>query len=191
MSRVFSFTVLAAALLLSACGVGTVSYVNVDSSYDPVQYARLPYTGPLYVEVSGNPFAIPGDQLAQIVYSSIAPSDAVVGNGQGPRLHFAFGPDASNFNLACSAAGTSRACTRSGGSGGRNDAARRHDLLSGGEPADDLRRRVALEAGDDGDRALDAVLQHLDRRSRTATGDCGVRDVEHVVALTGRHGRIR
>jgi len=106
MSRLFPLAAFGAALLLSACGVGTVSYVNVDSSYDPVQYARLPFTGPLYVEVSGNPFAIPGDQLAQVVYTSIAPSNAVVGNGQGPRLHFAFGPDASNFNLACSAAGT-------------------------------------------------------------------------------------
>jgi hypothetical protein len=106
MARLFSLPVLGAALLLSACGVGTVSYVNVDSSYDPLQYARLPYTGPLYVEVSGNPFAIPSEQMAQLVYSAIAPSNAVIGNGQGPRLHFAFGPDASNVNLACSAAGT-------------------------------------------------------------------------------------
>lgn len=106
MSRLLSFAALGAALLLSACGVGTVSYVNVDSSYDPVQYARLPYTGPLYVEVSGNPFAISGEQLAQTVYTSVSPSNAAMGNGQGPRLHYAFGPDASNFNLACSAAGT-------------------------------------------------------------------------------------
>jgi hypothetical protein len=106
MSRVFAFAAVAAMLLLSACGVGTVSYVNVDSSYDPTQYARLPYTGPIYVEVSGNPFAIPPQQLAQVVYTSIAPSNAVVGNGQGPRIHIAFGPDASNVNLACSAGGT-------------------------------------------------------------------------------------
>ncbi|HVY52589.1 MAG TPA: hypothetical protein VHA07_13655 [Devosia sp.] len=106
MSRLFSSVALGTALFLSACGVGTVSYVNVDSSYDPVQYARLPYTGPLYVEVSGNPFSIPSDQMAKVVYDAIAPSNAAIGNGQGPRLHFAFGPDASNFNLACSAAGT-------------------------------------------------------------------------------------
>ena len=59
MSRLFPFAAFGAALFLGACSAGTVSYVNVDSSYDPVQYARLPYTGPLYVEVSGNPFAIP------------------------------------------------------------------------------------------------------------------------------------
>jgi len=41
-----------------------------------------------------------------VVYDSIAPTNAAMGNGQGPRLHFAFGPNASNFNLACSAAGT-------------------------------------------------------------------------------------
>jgi hypothetical protein len=106
MSRLFPFAAFGAALFLGACSAGTVSYVNVDSSYDPVQYARLPYTGPLYVEVSGNPFAIPSDQMAKVVYDSIAPTNAAMGNGQGPRLHFAFGPDATNFNLACSAAGT-------------------------------------------------------------------------------------
>jgi hypothetical protein len=106
MSRFSSFAAFGAALFLSACGVGTVSYVNVDSSYDPIQFARLPYTGPLYVEVSGNPFAIPSDQMAKVVYDSVAPSGGIVGNGQGPRLHYAFGPDATNFNLACGAAGT-------------------------------------------------------------------------------------
>src|ERR1043166_8534757 len=106
MSRFFRLAACGVVLLLSACGVGTVSYVNVDSSYDPVQYARLPFTGPLYVEVSGNPFAIPSDQMAKVVYDAIAPSNAATGNGQGPRVHYAFGPDATNFNLACSAAGT-------------------------------------------------------------------------------------
>jgi hypothetical protein len=106
MPRLFQLVGLCAALFLAACGVGTTSYVNVDSSYDPVQYARLPYTGPLYVEVSGNPFAIPSDQMAKVVYDAVAPSGAAVGNGQGPRLHYAFGPDATNFNLACSASGT-------------------------------------------------------------------------------------
>jgi len=106
MSRFFRLAACGAVLLLSACGVGTVSYVNVDSSYDPVQYARLPFTGPLYVEVSGNPFAIPSDQMAKVVYDAIAPSNAAIGNGQGPRVQYAFGPDATNFNLACSAAGT-------------------------------------------------------------------------------------
>ena len=106
MSRTPLLPALAAALILAGCSAGRVSYVNVDSSYDPVQYARLPYTGPLYVEVSGNPFAIPSDQMAKVVYEAIAPSNAAVGNGQGPRLHYAFGPDATNFNLACSAAGT-------------------------------------------------------------------------------------
>jgi hypothetical protein len=106
MPRLFSPAAFGAALLLSACSAGTTSYVNVDSSYDPVQFARLPYTGPLYVEVSGNPFAIPSDQMAKIVYEAVAPSGALVGNGQGPRIHYAFGPDATNFNLACSASGT-------------------------------------------------------------------------------------
>jgi hypothetical protein len=101
-----SLAALIGALALAGCMAGTVNYVNVDSGYDPVQYARLPYTGPLYVEVSGNPFAIPPEQMAKVVYDAIAPSDAVIGNGQGPRLHFAFGPDATNFNLACSASGT-------------------------------------------------------------------------------------
>ncbi len=107
MSRFFPFAAFGAALLLSACAAsGTVNYVNVDSSYDPVQYRRLPYTGPLYVEVSGNPFAIPSDQMAKVVYDAVAPTNAAVGNGQGPRLHYAFGPDATNFNMACGAAGT-------------------------------------------------------------------------------------
>lgn len=107
MSRLLPLSVLAlGAALLAACAPGRVSYVNVDSSYDPVQYARLPYTGPLYVEVSGNPFAMPPEQLAKVVYESVAPSNAVVGNGQGPRIHYAFGPDASNVNLACSSSGT-------------------------------------------------------------------------------------
>jgi hypothetical protein len=106
MFRIPLLPALATAILLGGCSTGTVSYVNVDSSYDPTQYARLPYTGPLYVEVSGNPFAIPPEQMAKVVYDAIAPSNAAVGNGQGPRLHFAFGPDATNFNLACGAAGT-------------------------------------------------------------------------------------
>ena len=106
MSRLIPLAAFGAVLLLGACTTGTVSYVNVDSSYDPVQYARLPFTGPLYVEVSGNPFAIPSDQMAKVVYDAIAPSNAAIGNGQGPRVHYAFGPDATNFNLACSAAGT-------------------------------------------------------------------------------------
>lgn len=106
MSHLPSLSALAVALAVAGCTTGTVSYVNVDSSYDPMQYARLPYTGPIYVEVSGNPFAIPPEQLAPIVYHAIAPSDAAIGNGQGPRIHIAFGPDASNVNLACSAAGT-------------------------------------------------------------------------------------
>src|SRR6266851_7279121 len=61
---------------------------------------------------------------------------------------------------------------RSGGRD-RGRAARGNDALPGNEPADDLRRGIALEAGDDVDRALHAVLEHLDRCGRAAAGDRG------------------
>ncbi len=62
---------LSALAFLSGCGVGTVNYVHVDSSYDPTVYARIPYTGPLYAEVSGNPFGIPQPDLQRLVNNAI------------------------------------------------------------------------------------------------------------------------
>lgn len=97
---------LAAATALSACTAGRINYVQVDTSYDPVQYARLPYTGPIYADISGNPFAIPAQDLNRIVSTSIQPSNALAGNGQGVRVHIAFGATESDRQLACQAGGS-------------------------------------------------------------------------------------
>jgi len=96
---------LSALAFLSGCGVGTTNYVHVDSSYDPVVYARIPYTGPLYAEVSGNPFGIPQADLQRLVNNAIQPSGAKSESGQGIRVHFAFGPTAADRNSACSMGG--------------------------------------------------------------------------------------
>lgn len=96
---------IAALMVLSACSAGRVNYVFVDSTYSPVEYAHLPYTGPLFAEVSGNPFAIQQAELTRIVNQAIQPSGANPGNGQGPRVHIAFGVTASDRTSACQAGG--------------------------------------------------------------------------------------
>ena len=91
---------------LSACSPGTVNYVHVDTSYDPTTYAHIPYTGPLFAEVAGNPFGIPQPDLQRIVNAAIQPPNARSDSGQGVRVHIAFGETASNRSMACFAGGT-------------------------------------------------------------------------------------
>lgn len=101
-----SVAMVSALALLSSCSAGTINYVHIDSSYDPVAYARLPYTGPLYAEVSGNPFGIPQSDLQRLVNNTIQPPGAKSEQGQGVRVHFAFGIDAADRHSACTATGT-------------------------------------------------------------------------------------
>ena len=100
---------LAALSALAGCSSGTINFVNVDSSYDPVQYAQLPYTGPLYAEVAGNPFGIPQADLQRLVNDAIQPPGARSEVGQGVRVHIAFGETASDRNFACTAPGRNTA----------------------------------------------------------------------------------
>jgi hypothetical protein len=97
-------TVSALALLVG-CSPGTINYVHVDSSYDPVALARIPYTGPLFAEVSGNPFGIPQGDLQRLVNDAIQPASAKAETGQGVRVHIAFGPTAADRGSACSMGG--------------------------------------------------------------------------------------
>jgi len=90
---------------LSSCSAGTINYVHTDSSYDPTAYARLPYTGPLYAEVSGNPFGIPQADLQRLVNDDIQPPGGKNESGQGVRVHFAFGETAADRHSACTARG--------------------------------------------------------------------------------------
>jgi hypothetical protein len=96
---------LSAFALLASCSAGTINYVHTDSSYDPVAYARLPYTGPLFAEVSGNPFGIPQQDLQRLVNDVVQPPGARSETGQGVRVHFAFGVTAADVHSACTAAG--------------------------------------------------------------------------------------
>jgi hypothetical protein len=105
-SALHAFLAAGALLALSACGAGRVNYVFIDSTYSPVEYAQLPYTGPLYADVSGNPFAIPQEDITRIVNQSIQPSNMRPGGGKGPRIHIAFGATASDRTSACQAPGT-------------------------------------------------------------------------------------
>ena len=98
-----SFSALA---FLAGCSAGTINYVHIDSSYDPVVYAHIPYTGPLYAQVSGNPFGIPQPDLQRLVNNIIQPPNAKSEDGQGIRVHFAFGQSAADRNSACSMGGT-------------------------------------------------------------------------------------
>lgn len=98
-------TTLAALAFVAGCSAGTINYVHVDSSYDPTTLARIPYTGPLFAEVSGNPFGIPQDDLQRVVNDTIQPPGAKAETGQGVRVHIAFGPTAADRNSACSMAG--------------------------------------------------------------------------------------
>src|ERR1700742_4179260 len=104
--RLFSASLLAFCTALGACGTGTVNYVQIDESYDPVQYRNLPYTGPIYTEVSGNPFAIAQPDLNLIVNAAVQPNGVPVSDGLGPRVHIAFGKTATDIHDACTAAGT-------------------------------------------------------------------------------------
>jgi hypothetical protein len=90
---------------LSGCGVGKINYVQVDSSYDARTMSHIPYTGPLYAEVSGNPFGIPQADLQRLVNDTIQPPGAKAETGQGMRVHLAFGPTAADRMSACSMAG--------------------------------------------------------------------------------------
>jgi len=99
---------LAALAFLVGCAPGTINYVHVDSSYDPTHLAHIPYTGPLYAEVAGNPFGIPQDDLQRLVNNAIQPSGAKAETGQGVRVHIAFGPTAADRNSACSMGGDNR-----------------------------------------------------------------------------------
>ena len=101
-----SIAFISALALLAGCGTGTVNYVHVDSSYDPTHMARIPYTGPLYADVSGNPFGIPQEELQRLVNDAIQPSSAKSETGQGVRVHIAFGPTAADRGSACSMGGT-------------------------------------------------------------------------------------
>ena len=96
---------LTALLFLSSCSAGTINYVHVDSSYDPTSLARIPYTGPLFAEVSGNPFGIPQADMQRLVNNAIQPPGAKAETGQGVRVHFAFGATAADRHSACSMAG--------------------------------------------------------------------------------------
>ena len=98
-------TSLAALAFLASCSAGTINYVNIDSSYDPTTLARIPYTGPLFAEVSGNPFGVPQADLQRQVNNFIQPPGAKAENGQGVRVHFAFGMSAADRHSACSMAG--------------------------------------------------------------------------------------
>jgi hypothetical protein len=96
---------LAALAFLASCSAGTINYVHIDSSYDPTFMARIPYTGPLFAEVSGNPFGIPQADLQRQVNNIIQPPGAKAETGQGVRVHFAFGSSAADIHSACSMAG--------------------------------------------------------------------------------------
>lgn len=97
---------LSALALLASCSAGTINYVHTDSSYDPTAYAHIPYTGPLFADVSGNPFGIPQQDLQRLVNDAIQPPGAKAETGQGVRVHFAFGPSAADRHSACSMGGT-------------------------------------------------------------------------------------
>jgi hypothetical protein len=106
-SALQAFFAAGALLTLSACGIGRVNYVYIDSSYSPTEYAQLPFTGPLTAEVSGNPFTIPQAELTQLVNQSIQPS-ATANNTNarwGARVHIAFGVSATDVHSACQATG--------------------------------------------------------------------------------------
>ena len=77
------FAALSALAFLVGCAPGVVNYVHVDSSYDPTTMAHIPYTGPLYADVAGNPFGIPQDDLQRLVNNAIQPSSAKAETGQG------------------------------------------------------------------------------------------------------------
>ena len=98
---------LAPLVVLMGCATGTVNYVHVDSSYDPTHLAHVPYTGPLFADVAGNPFGIPQDELQRLVNDAIQPEGAKAETGQGVRVHIAFGPTAADRHSACSMGGTS------------------------------------------------------------------------------------
>lgn len=99
---------LSALAVVAGCSAGTINYVNVDSSYDPTTLARIPYTGPLFAEVSGNPFGIPQAELQRLVNNAIQPPGAKAETGQGVRVHIAFGPTAADRHSACSMGGNNR-----------------------------------------------------------------------------------
>lgn len=99
-------TTISFAALLVGCSAGTINYVHIDSSYDPTVYAHIPYTGPLFAEVSGNPFGIPQADLQRLVNDKIQPAGAKAETGQGVRVHFAFGQNAADRNSACTMGGT-------------------------------------------------------------------------------------
>jgi len=96
---------LSALAVLASCSAGTINYVHVDSSYEPTALAHIPYTGPLFAEVSGNPFGIPQPDLQRLVNNAIQPPGAKAENGQGVRVHFAFGPTAADRHSACTMGG--------------------------------------------------------------------------------------
>jgi hypothetical protein len=102
--RRFTVTIFALAFLVG-CAPGVVNYVHVDSSYDPTTMAHIPYTGPLYADVAGNPFGIPQDDLQRLVNNAIQPSSAKAETGQGVRVHIAFGPTAADRGSACTMGG--------------------------------------------------------------------------------------
>jgi hypothetical protein len=100
-------TIASALALLAGCAPGKINYVHVDSSYDATTMARIPYTGPLFADVSGNPFGIPQADLQRLVNNAIQPSSAKAETGQGVRVHIAFGPTAADRHSACSMGGNS------------------------------------------------------------------------------------
>jgi hypothetical protein len=121
-----SIALVSTLVVLGGCAAGTVSYVHVDTSYDPTSLAHIPYTGPLYADVSGNPFGIPQTDLQRLVNDAIQPGSAKAETGQGARVHIAFGPSAADRSSACNMGGTQQmsdrinvvaALCRGGGSG--------------------------------------------------------------------------
>jgi hypothetical protein len=96
---------LSALAFLASCSAGTINYVHIDSSYDPTTLAHIPYTGPLFADVSGNPFGIPQADLQRLVNNIIQPPGAKAETGQGVRVHIAFGPSAADRHSACGMGG--------------------------------------------------------------------------------------
>lgn len=93
-------------LALSACMPGRIDRVHVTSTYSPEQYHRLPYTGYLRAEVSGNPFAMPQEEFNSLVNDAIQPFPGAGAAGSGYRVHLAFnGVTTTDENHACQATG--------------------------------------------------------------------------------------
>ncbi len=81
---------LAVVALLGACSAGTLNYRYVESEYDTQEYASIPYTKAMKLEINGNPFNMPQADFNKLVNDAVQAPGMVPTDASPYRVRLSF-----------------------------------------------------------------------------------------------------